>query len=251
MDAASPVCTLNVEVPLDRRPAPTAPVPPRITTSGNLARLDRLRAHFGAVMIGQRAATLGGAAPATIASDHLRAQRRAEGRSEQPVNVLIADDATALLGTPLLSGARAAGVPLRIITSHRTPRGPADDLRRTGAHVAVVGDGEVDLPAALRELGRAGIEQMFVEGDDDLNAALLALDVVDELALYISPFPRRGRDALALARALGRRAWLRSLPPLDLKAAQEVDDDLMGYYTVLGGARKRIERLPRDGHPIP
>ncbi len=225
-----PAVTLNVEKRINRGLAPAPHEQQRITTAGNLARLDRLRAHFDAVMIGEHSAMNSGATATMITAESLRAQRRAEGRSEHPLNVLIARDAPRLLGSRLLND---SDVRNWVCTTRQTLPERVRDLRSAGARVSVVGDEEVDLKAALQELGRADIQLVFVEGDDDLNAALVAHDLVDELAMYISPIPRSRHDMLALARALAESVWLKSLPPLELTVVQEIDNDLMLHYTLL------------------
>jgi riboflavin biosynthesis pyrimidine reductase len=229
MYSMRPAVTLNVEKRLNRSLAPAHQGQERIATAGNLARIDRQRANSDAVVISERHAMSGGATAAKITAESLRAQRRAEGRSEHPMNVLMARDASGLLGSRLLSD---SDVQYWVCTTRLTPPERVRDLRSAGVRVSVVGDEEVDLKAAFEELRRAGIEQVFVEGGD-LNAALVSHGLVDELAMYISPAPRSPHDMVDLARALAEGPWLEDLPPLELTVAQEIDNDLMLYYTLL------------------
>jgi len=222
--------TSNVELNLTRCRIPDQQGRRRIATAGNLARIDRLRAHFDAVLIGEAAATVSNLAPAMITSERLRAERRSSGRQEHPVNVVVTRDATWLVGSRLLS---FQAVQIWVCTTHQTPPDQLSDLEHAGTHVCVAGGDAVDLAATLQELRGAGIELVFVEGDDDLNAELAARGLVDELAVYVSPIPQGRHDVLALASALGEHGWLDRLPHLSLTVAQEVDDDLMLYYDVL------------------
>lgn len=62
-------------------------------------------------------------------------------------------------------------------------------------------DGRLDLGAVLDELGRRGVNELHVEAGAQLNGALLAADLVDELLLYLAPKllgPGRGVAELPL-----------------------------------------------------
>lgn len=55
--------------------------------------------------------------------------------------------------------------------------------------------GEVNLAAALKKMrAELGIERLLVEGGSELNAALLAENLVDELFLTVAPKVKLGRD---------------------------------------------------------
>ncbi|BBJ00223.1 riboflavin biosynthesis protein RibD [Ferrigenium kumadai] len=62
-------------------------------------------------------------------------------------------------------------------------------LRQAGAAVELLpdGDGQVDLPAMLRDLAQRGINEVLVEAGSTLNGALLRAGLVDELLLYVAP----------------------------------------------------------------
>jgi len=48
-------------------------------------------------------------------------------------------------------------------------------------------DGRVDLAALLAELARRGVNEVHGEAGFGLNGALLQMDLVDELLLYLAP----------------------------------------------------------------
>jgi diaminohydroxyphosphoribosylaminopyrimidine deaminase/5-amino-6-(5-phosphoribosylamino)uracil reductase len=48
-------------------------------------------------------------------------------------------------------------------------------------------EGQVDLPAVLRDLGRRGTNELHVEAGQQLNGALLRAGLVDELLVYLAP----------------------------------------------------------------
>jgi diaminohydroxyphosphoribosylaminopyrimidine deaminase/5-amino-6-(5-phosphoribosylamino)uracil reductase len=62
-------------------------------------------------------------------------------------------------------------------------------LQARGAEIIVLpnGQGKVDLPALLRELGRRQINELHVEAGYKLNGALIEANCVDELLLYVAP----------------------------------------------------------------
>jgi riboflavin biosynthesis pyrimidine reductase len=55
------------------------------------------------------------------------------------------------------------------------------------ADLVVVGDTEVDLTAALAELGQRGARVVTCEGGPHLNGDLLLADLIDEWDLTVSP----------------------------------------------------------------
>jgi riboflavin-specific deaminase-like protein len=55
------------------------------------------------------------------------------------------------------------------------------------------GSGAADLREALRELRKAGVQTLLVEGGSELNAELLRLDLADELFLTVAPKVTLGR----------------------------------------------------------
>jgi riboflavin biosynthesis pyrimidine reductase len=55
------------------------------------------------------------------------------------------------------------------------------------AEIVTVGDGSVDLAAAVAELHARGATQLLCEGGPHLLGALIAADLVDELCLTVSP----------------------------------------------------------------
>ena len=62
-------------------------------------------------------------------------------------------------------------------------------LEKAGASVCVLpdGNGQVDLPAMMRDLAQRGCNEVLVEAGSVLNGALLRAGLVDELVLYVAP----------------------------------------------------------------
>jgi diaminohydroxyphosphoribosylaminopyrimidine deaminase/5-amino-6-(5-phosphoribosylamino)uracil reductase len=62
-------------------------------------------------------------------------------------------------------------------------------LEKTGATVSVLpdGNGQVDLPAMLRDLAQRGCNEVLLEAGSTLNGAMLRAGLVNELLLYVAP----------------------------------------------------------------
>jgi diaminohydroxyphosphoribosylaminopyrimidine deaminase/5-amino-6-(5-phosphoribosylamino)uracil reductase len=79
-------------------------------------------------------------------------------------------------------------------------------------------DGRIDLPAAMRELGRRELNEVLVEAGPTLTGALLQAGLVDELICYVAP-RLMGDAAQPLARLPGvnRLADAIGLDAVDLR----------------------------------
>ena len=75
-----------------------------------------------------------------------------------------------------------------IVAAQANPQKEAA-LRDKGAEIILLpnADGQVDLPALMRELAQRHINELHVEAGARLNGALLAQGCVDELLLYLAP----------------------------------------------------------------
>jgi riboflavin biosynthesis pyrimidine reductase len=83
-----------------------------------------------------------------------------------------------------------------------------------------LGEQGVDLAAAIRILGELGMRRVLVEGGGTLNAALLELDLVDEVQAYVAPVLFGGATAPTLADGPG----LSHLTRLDRYDVEAWDD---------------------------
>lgn len=111
----------------------------------------------------------------------------------------------------------AAGSPI-VLTCAACPADRQAALAEV-AEVVVVGDDDVDLGAALAELGRLGAAVVLCEGGPTLNGQLVSADLVDEWCLTVSPL-LAGGDA--------KRAAIGSIPadpPVGLALERVLADD--------------------------
>jgi diaminohydroxyphosphoribosylaminopyrimidine deaminase/5-amino-6-(5-phosphoribosylamino)uracil reductase len=99
-------------------------------------------------------------------------------------------------------------------------------LEARGAEVITLADadGGVDLPGALRNLGKRGINELLVESGRILNGALMKAGLVDELVLYLAP-QLLGDAARGLAE-LGEFTQLNQCVVLQWNDVRQVGNDL-------------------------
>ncbi|MDO8293602.1 MAG: bifunctional diaminohydroxyphosphoribosylaminopyrimidine deaminase/5-amino-6-(5-phosphoribosylamino)uracil reductase RibD [Gallionella sp.] len=143
--------------------------------TGDAARQDvqRWRARSCAVLTGIN----------TVLADDARLNVREIEIPRQPLRVVLDSQLRIPLEARVLIG---GGV--LIYTAMRDAEKSAA-LEQAGASVCVLpdGKGQVDLPAALRDLAQRGCNEVLVEAGSILNGALLRTGLVDELLLYIAP----------------------------------------------------------------
>jgi riboflavin biosynthesis pyrimidine reductase len=149
-----------------------------------------------------------------------RAWRIEHGLPEFPLMVIVSRSLDLNLEQEVFSDAPIRPV---VITHAGAPAGRRAAIAEV-ADVVAVGDGEVDLPAALAALHERGATQLLCEGGPQLLGALTAADLVDELCLTVSPL-LAGGDA-------GRIATGPASPPrpMSLRHILAEDDMLFLRY---------------------
>lgn len=143
--------------------------------TGPAARQDghRWRARACAILTGA----------GTVRSDDPRLNVRDVGTPRQPLKIVIDNR------LEISSSARLFDEGRVLVATANPDAEKAAPLLARGAEVALFtdGNGRVDLPALLRELGRRGLNEVHVEGGYRLNGALLDSGLLDELLLYMAP----------------------------------------------------------------
>ena len=89
--------------------------------------------------------------------------------------------------------------------------------------------GELDLGAALAELGKRGLTRILVEGGARLAGALLEADLVDRVAWFHAP-SLLGGDALPAIEAFGVTE-LKSAPRFKRLSLAELGEDVLEILT--------------------
>jgi diaminohydroxyphosphoribosylaminopyrimidine deaminase / 5-amino-6-(5-phosphoribosylamino)uracil reductase len=109
---------------------------------------------------------------------------RGFGRVPQPVRVILSRRLDLPASGRLAES--AAEVPLWLLHGRDAPEASRTVWRAKGARLIEVGGiagGQLDLEAALRALGEAGLTRVFSEGGGTLAAAFLSAGLVDEMSL--------------------------------------------------------------------
>jgi 2,5-diamino-6-(ribosylamino)-4(3H)-pyrimidinone 5'-phosphate reductase len=204
---------INVASTLDGKIDSVARQGAAISSERDRERVDALRASVDAVMVGSR--TLHQEDPRlTVKAPALRSERLNRGEPANPAKVGVASRVRLGADSRFVTSG-----PARVILL--VARGGAGCLAQVaGVEVHELGEQGVDLGAAIRILGELGMRRVLVEGGGTLNAALLELDLVDEVQAYVAPVLFGGATAPTLADGPG----LSHLTRLDRYDVEAWDD---------------------------
>ncbi|HEY0454537.1 pyrimidine reductase family protein [Actinophytocola sp.] len=115
----------------------------------------------------------------------LRAERRHRlGLSDVPPIAVVTRRCSVGPESPLVTDTH---VPPIILTCASAPRDRRDALKAAGVDVVLAGEDTVDPRRALDALAERGLRRVCCEGGPHLFAELIALDLVDQLCLTVSP----------------------------------------------------------------
>ncbi|WP_329431262.1 dihydrofolate reductase family protein (plasmid) [Streptosporangium sp. NBC_01495] len=181
MNAPRPHVLLSVAMSIDGHIDDTTPDRLLLSNPEDFARVDEVRAHCDAILIG--ANTIRRDNPRLLVnSESRRAARVQRGLAPYPVKITISasGDLEADLkffhtgGEKIVYASSAACGPLRA---------------RFDGLAEVVDAGEpISLPALLDDLGRRGIKRLMVEGGGQIHTQFLTQDLADEIHLAMAPF---------------------------------------------------------------
>ncbi len=216
-----PLVTLKLAATLDGKIATAAGESRWITGELARERAHLLRATHDAVMVGV----------ATVAADDPLLTCRLPGlEARSPVRIVVDSSLRVPLTAKLVAEARQ--VPTWIV--HRPGVDPArlEAVRSCGVEpieVPVSRSSELDLGAALAELGRRGLTRILAEGGARLAGALLEADLVDRLAWFHAPC-LLGGDGLPAVEAFGV-AKLAAAPRFKRLSLDELGPDILETLT--------------------
>ncbi len=201
----------------------------RVGTFGSphdLAHLHALRATADAVICGAHTAVSGVAL--TSADEPWRRLRLRRGLTQFPLRIVVSGAGSL---SPATAVFRKQPSPILVLTTARASTRKLKALRGVADEVAVFGETELDVPAALRWLReRWNVRRLLCEGGGDLNDALFRAGMVDELHLTICPFVFGGRAAPTIAEGQGQ-ARLEDAFRLRLKSRRQVGDELFLVFS--------------------
>lgn len=152
----------------------------RISGKLDFGRVDELRAQADAVMVGI-GTVLSDDPSLTVKSPERKAARKAAGKSENPVRIIVDSAAR----TPLDADIFKKGEGIRIIAvSNAAPAENVEKLEKK-ALVIKTGTNKVDLSELAGNLKEIGINTLMVEGGATLNWGMLSAGLVDEIYTFV------------------------------------------------------------------
>ncbi len=152
----------------------------RISGSVDFDRMDELRACSDAVMVGI-GTVLADDPSLTVKSEERRAARKADGREENPVRVIVDSKAR----TPLDADIFKKGEGTRVVAVSRSAPRERVKVLEEMAVVIVAGENKVDLPELVVRLKEVGIDRLMIEGGAGLNWGMLSCGLVDEIYSFV------------------------------------------------------------------
>jgi 2,5-diamino-6-(ribosylamino)-4(3H)-pyrimidinone 5'-phosphate reductase len=170
-----------------------------ISSKGDKARVDQLRADADAILVGGK--TLLEELPKlTVKSEALREGRIRQGRSPNPIKVGVVTVADIPLDSDFV---KVGGTRVVIFTTSQTSNEQIECLRAHNVEVFVEDAPRVDLSKMMLTLYSIGVKRLMVEGGGTMNFELMRLGLVDELMIYIAPMIFGGSNAPTLADGIG------------------------------------------------
>ena len=215
-----PMVTLKLASTLDGRIATHSGESQWITGTPARRLGHAMRGRHDAVMVGV----------GTVLADNPDLTCRIPGFRPTPNVRVIADSH---LRTPLTSRlmATAAQVPTWFLMREGTNLAREDAFTGIGAKLLKIpgGSAGVNIEAAMRALGEAGLTRVLVEGGGQLAAALLRADLVDRIAWFHAPSVMGG-DGWPAVQAFGVER-LQAMPRFRRDCETVIGDDMLSEYT--------------------
>jgi 2,5-diamino-6-(ribosylamino)-4(3H)-pyrimidinone 5'-phosphate reductase len=227
---------------MSRRGLPFVFINAAMTADGKLAPANRhfepfggprdhehlleLRATADAVMAGARTVDLDkvNMGPGPIKYRRTRIRR---GLAEYNLRIIVSGSGTI---DPKAEIFRHRFSPIIILTTARASKSCLHRLQGLADEVKICGEKEINFPAALRWLrAKWKVQCLLCEGGGELNAALFAAGLVDELHLTLCPLIFGGRTAPTLADGPGVK-HLSAAARLRLKSMKHDGDRLFLIY---------------------
>ncbi|HWR26024.1 MAG TPA: 2,5-diamino-6-(ribosylamino)-4(3H)-pyrimidinone 5'-phosphate reductase, partial [Methanosarcina sp.] len=152
----------------------------RISGKLDFERVDALRAEADAVMVGI-GTVLSDNPSLTVKSQERKAARKAAGKSENPVRIIVDSSAR----TPLDADVFAKGEGTRIIAVSNSA--PVEKVKKLEEKALVIktGTDKVDLSVLVKQLKQIGIDTLMVEGGATLNWGMISAGLVDEIYTFV------------------------------------------------------------------
>jgi 2,5-diamino-6-(ribosylamino)-4(3H)-pyrimidinone 5'-phosphate reductase len=198
----------------------------KISGKNDFLRVDRIKAESDAIMVGI-GTVLADNPSLTVKSDELKETRRAGGRDENPVRIVVDSSARIPPNADILHKGRGQRI---IAVSARAPPEKVRELEFV-ADIIRAGEQEVDLGVLMERLHAKGIRTLMVEGGGTLIGSLFAEGLVDEFCTFVGNRVIGGRDAPTPADGAGFIAE-EEFPRLTLTSAEPLDEGILLRWKV-------------------
>lgn len=201
----------------------------QVKISGKLdfERVDELRANADAIMVGI-GTVLADDPSLTVKSPERKAARKAAGKSENPVRIVV--DSAARI--PHDADIFKKGEGRRIIAVSNSA--PAEKIKSLEEKALVIKTGahKVDLTELAKKLKEMGINTLMVEGGATLNWGMLSAGLVDEVYTFVGNLIIGGKTAPTFAD--GKGFTEAELLGLELLSAEKIEDGILLKWKVKG-----------------
>jgi 2,5-diamino-6-(ribosylamino)-4(3H)-pyrimidinone 5'-phosphate reductase len=201
----------------------------QVKISGKLdfERVDELRANADAIMVGI-GTVLADDPSLTVKSPERKAARKAAGKSENPVRIVVDSAAR----TPLDADIFKKGEGLRIIAVSNSA--PAEKVKRLEEKALVIRTGahRVDLTELAAKLREMGINILMVEGGATLNWGMISAGIVDEIYTFVGNLIIGGKTAPTFTDGEGFSEA--ELLGLELLSAEKIEEGILLKWKIKG-----------------
>ncbi|MCL7414071.1 MAG: 2,5-diamino-6-(ribosylamino)-4(3H)-pyrimidinone 5'-phosphate reductase [ANME-2 cluster archaeon] len=223
-----PHVTINAAMSADGKISTYRRIQVRISGNDDFTRVDTMRAHADAVMVGI-GTMLADDPSLTVKSGQLWSERKKRCGSEDPARIVV----DSMARTPLNAAIFKKGESERIIAvCENAPESRVEALQQQGARIITTGEKQVDLAGLMSELKALGIDTLMVEGGATLNWSLVSLGLADEIYTYIGAIILGGDGAPTLVDGAGF-ADNTDAAGLELVSMERMDNGVLLRWRVL------------------
>lgn len=197
----------------------------RISGKLDFERVDVLRAQVDAIMVGI-GTVLADNPSLTVKSQERKNARKAAGKSENPVRIIV----DSMARTPLDADIFKKGEGERIIAVSNSA--PIDKVKKLEEKALVIkgGTDKVDLPELVKKLKAMNINTLMIEGGATLNWGMLSSGLVDEIYTFVGNLIIGGGTAPTFTDGEGFSEA--EILKLDLLSAEKMEDGVLLRWKV-------------------
>ncbi len=228
MRTGLPFVTMKSATTLDGKIASKTGDSKWISSSDSREQVHTIRHRHQAIMVG-----IG-----TVLADDPRLTTRLSVPGIDPIRIIV-DSQLRLPEAAAVVQDSSDMKPVYVLTTNRASEERAEKLTQLGVRIIRAGSAEqVDLAAAMKQLGELEISSILLEGGGRLSGAMLEAGLIDKVILYLAPIIVGGRDAPSAFEFSGfetiREAWRLT----DLQVDRIGDDLCISGYPIRhnGGA---------------